>query len=76
MQLDENTDIENHANLIAFIRYDHENKLQEYSYCLFCKNLPSHTTSEELFRIEECLAKTALVSLKKIEIIMLSRRRM
>ena len=60
IQLDESTGIVNNANLIAFIHYDYENKLHEDF--LFCKHLPSHTTSAELFMIVNTVSYTHLYS--------------
>lgn len=49
LQLDESNDISNNANLVAFVRYEHENKVCEDF--LFCESLPLHTTAEALFDV-------------------------
>ena len=48
LQLDESHDISNNANLVAFVRYEHENK--DCEDFLFCESLPHHTTAEALFK--------------------------
>lgn len=47
LQIDESTDISSLANLLAFVRYEHDGKIHED--VLFCKHLPSHTTAETIF---------------------------
>ena len=47
LQLDESTDVSNNANLLVFIRYEFDNKIQEY--LLFCHSLPTRITAEALF---------------------------
>ena len=47
LQLDESTDVSNNANLLAFIRYEFDNKIQED--LLFCQSLPTRTTAEAMF---------------------------
>lgn len=49
MQLDESHDISNNANLVALVRYEHENKVCEDF--LFCESLPLNTTAEALFKV-------------------------
>lgn len=43
----ESTDISSLANLLAFVRYEHDGEIHED--VLFCKHLPSHTTAETIF---------------------------
>ena len=47
LQLDESTDVSNNANLLAFIRYEFDNKKQED--LLFCHSLPTRTTAKVMF---------------------------
>ena len=47
LQIDESTDISSLANLLAFVRYEHDGEIHED--VLFCKHLPSHTTAETIF---------------------------
>ncbi|XP_013774445.1 zinc finger BED domain-containing protein 5-like [Limulus polyphemus] len=47
LQLDESTDVANHAELIAFIRYDFGGKI--YEDRLFCYSLPTNATYEAIF---------------------------
>jgi hypothetical protein len=49
LQLDEINDISNNANLVAFLRYEQENKVCEVF--LFHESLPLHTTAEALFKV-------------------------
>lgn len=49
LQLDESTDISNDANLLAYVRYEHNNSISEDF--LFCLPLPSHTTGEAIFEV-------------------------
>jgi hypothetical protein len=49
LQLAESHDIPNNANLVAFVRYEHENKVCEGF--LFHKLLPVHSTAEALFKV-------------------------
>lgn len=48
LQLDERKDISNNSNLLAFIRYEHDDNIRED--CLFCHSLPTHPTGEEIFK--------------------------
>lgn len=47
IQIDETTDVTNMAQLICYVRYEDGNTVGEDM--LFCLNLPSHTTSDEIF---------------------------
>ena len=47
LQIDESTDIASLANLLAFVRYEYDGEVHEDF--LFCKQLPSHTTTETIF---------------------------
>lgn len=47
LQLDESTDIANLANLLSYVRYEHNGEKEEDF--LFCKCLPTRTTAEALF---------------------------
>ena len=59
LQIDESTDISSLANLLAFVRYEHDGEIHED--VLFCKHLPSHTTAETIFEIHrEALAKKTM----------------
>ncbi|XP_046977632.1 zinc finger BED domain-containing protein 5-like [Vanessa cardui] len=49
LQLDESTDISNDANLLAYVRYEHNDGINED--LLFCMPLPSHTTGEAIFEV-------------------------
>lgn len=49
LQLDESTDISDNANLLCYVRYEHDNQIHEDM--LFCKAVPLHTTSEALFEV-------------------------
>jgi hypothetical protein len=49
LRLDESDDISNNANVVAFMRYEHENKVCEDF--LFHELLPLHTTAEALFKV-------------------------
>jgi hypothetical protein len=53
--LDESDDISNNANLEAFVRYEHENKVCEDF--LFHESLPLHTTAEALFKVSALIQK-------------------
>lgn len=48
LQLDESTDIADNANLLAFVRFELNGSVEEEM--LFCKSLPTSTTSEEIFK--------------------------
>jgi hypothetical protein len=49
LQLDESHNISNNANLVAFVRYEHENKIcEDFS---FHESLPLHTIVEALFKV-------------------------
>jgi hypothetical protein len=46
LQLDESHNVSNNANLVAFVRFEHENKVcEDFS---FHESLPLHTTAEAL----------------------------
>lgn len=47
LQIDENTDISNDANLLSYVRYEHNDSISED--LLFCMPLPTHTTGEAIF---------------------------
>jgi hypothetical protein len=49
LQLGESQDISNNANLVAFVRCEHENKVCEDF--LFHESSPLHTTAEALFKV-------------------------
>jgi hypothetical protein len=49
LQLDESHDISNNANLVAFVRYEHEIKVCEDF--LFCESLLLNPTAEAIFKV-------------------------
>jgi len=49
IQIDESTDISNHAQLIAFVRFIDEGVIINQFLC--CKNLPSTTKGQDVFDI-------------------------
>ncbi|XP_028314934.1 zinc finger BED domain-containing protein 5 [Gouania willdenowi] len=49
LQIDESTDITALANLLAFVRYEHNGEIHEEF--LFCKPLRSNTTAEAVFEV-------------------------
>lgn len=49
LQLDESTDISNDANLLCYVRYEHNDSISED--LLFCMPLPTHTTGEAIFEV-------------------------
>lgn len=59
IQLDESTDVTNYAQLIVYVRYIFQNKLEE-DY-LFCEALPTRTTAEEIFKkLNDFFAETGI----------------
>ena len=59
LQVDESTDISNHAQLIAFIRVIDENAIINQFLC--CKQLPTTTKGQDIFdAITICLEKYGL----------------
>ena len=49
LQLDESTDVSGEAQVIVFVRYQDCSDIREN--ILFCQNLQSRTTGEELFKV-------------------------
>ena len=49
IQLDESTDISNDAQLLTYVRYVFNGQFQENM--LFCKTLPTNTTSAEIYSV-------------------------
>lgn len=47
IQLDESTDITNFAQLMTYVRYEHEQAVEEEF--LFCESLAERTTANEIF---------------------------
>ena len=47
LQLDESTDIQGKAQLLANIRYMENNRIQENF--LFCRKIQAHTTGEQIY---------------------------
>lgn len=59
IQLDESTDITNYAQLMVYVRYIFQTKVEE-DY-LFCEALPTRTTAEEIFKkLNDFFAETGL----------------
>jgi hypothetical protein len=47
LQIDEATDVINDANLMSYVRYVYDSNIHDD--ILFCRNLPTRTTGEEMF---------------------------
>ena len=55
LQLDKSTDVSKDAQLLAFVRFVDQNEMQEKF--LFCKHLPEHTTSAEIFKVIDAFSR-------------------
>jgi hypothetical protein len=56
LQFNESHDSSSNANLVPFMRYEHENKVCEE--LLFLESLPLHTTAEALFKVVNVVITT------------------